>query len=54
MKGNQRIRCTRKPEDRPPGYGTWHSPHAAQHCLGKICRWQKARKASRCPMKRSA
>lgn len=60
MKGNQRVKCKRK--DRLPGHPAWHSPHAALHCEGKLCRWQRgtaqstakgfAAKASRCPMKR--
>ncbi len=52
MTGNQRVKCKRKNEDRPPGHGTWHSPHAAEHCRGVLCRWQKEGKASRCPMRR--
>jgi len=51
MTGNQRIKCKRK--DRPPGHAAWHSPHAAEHCEGRLCRWQRDGKASRCPMKRS-
>lgn len=50
MKGNQRIRCKRK--DRPQGHALWHSPHAAEHCAGILCRWQRVGQASRCPMRR--
>lgn len=50
MTGNQRVKCKRRPANRPPGHGTWHSPHAAAHCEGRLCRWQKDGKAQRCPM----
>jgi hypothetical protein len=50
--GKRRVRCLRT--DRPQGHPTWHSVHAAEHCQGKLCRWQKAGQASRCPMKRGA
>ena len=50
MKGNQRVKCKRK--DPGPMHPRWHSPHAAEHCEGKLCRWQKAGQASRCPLKK--
>lgn len=50
--GKRRIRCKRK--DKSPGHPLWHSVHAAEHCEGRLCRWQRAGQASRCPMKRGA
>lgn len=48
--GKRRVRCTRP--DRPDNHPLWHSVHAAEHCIGKLCRWQQAGQASRCPMKK--
>jgi hypothetical protein len=42
--GKKRIWCRR--------HEAWHSRHAAEHCLGKICRWWKAGLGKRCPMTR--
>lgn len=52
MKGKRRIKCQRK--ERPDNHPAWHSPHAAEHCAGKLCRWQKAGQAKRCPMRRGS
>mgnify|MGYP001606702586 FL=1 len=48
----RKIKCKR--QDRTEGHPMWHYPHAAEHCRGVLCKWQKAGQASRCPMKRSA